>query len=97
MRANLDASHGLYFSQRVLLALIEAGLQRDEAYRLVQEHALRAWDEELDFPALVEADGRIAGLIDLRETFDPAAYTSHVDAIFERLHNLTRNEEGVHV
>ena len=49
MRANLEASHGLFFSQRVLLALVESGLPRDEAYRLVQEHALRAWDEELDF------------------------------------------------
>src|SRR3954463_260119 len=53
MRANLDASHGLYFSQRVLLALVESGLPRDEAYRLVQEHALRAWDEGLDFQELV--------------------------------------------
>jgi len=97
MRANLDASHGLFFSQRVLLALVEAGLPRDEAYRLVQEHALRAWDEELDFPALVEADERIAGRIDLRETFDLGAYTRHVDAVFERLHNLTRSEEGIHV
>src|SRR6186997_1835654 len=70
MRANLEASHGLFFSQRVLLALVESGLPRDEAYRLVQEHALRAWDEELDFPALVEADERIARRIDLRETFD---------------------------
>src|ERR1043165_5962457 len=60
MRANLDASHGLFFSQRVLLALVEGGLPRDEAYRLVQDHALRAWDERLDFRALVEADARIA-------------------------------------
>lgn len=97
MRANLDASHGLFFSQRVLLALVEAGLARDEAYRLVQEHAMRAWDEELDFPTLVESDERIAGRIDLRETFDLGRYTSHVDVVFERLHNLTRNEEGVHV
>jgi adenylosuccinate lyase len=97
MRANLDASHGLFFSQRVLLALVEAGLPRDEAYRLVQEHAMRAWDEELDFPTLVESDERIAGRIDLRETFDLGRYTSHVDSAFERLHNLTRNEEGVHV
>src|SRR5207248_5158181 len=59
MRANLDASHGLFFSQRVLLALVEAGLQREEAYRLVQEHALRAWDEELGFGPVVEGDGRI--------------------------------------
>ena len=54
MRANLEASHGLFFSQRVLLALVEGGLPRDEAYRLVQGHALRAWDEGLDFRALVE-------------------------------------------
>ena len=53
MRENLDASHGLYFSQRLLLALVESGLARDEAYRLVQRHAMRAWDEGLDFPDLV--------------------------------------------
>jgi adenylosuccinate lyase len=96
MRANLDASHGLFFSQRVLLALVETGLPRDEAYRLVQEHALRAWDEELDFPALVEADERIAGRIDLSETFDLGAYTRHLDVLFERLRALTRHEEAVH-
>jgi adenylosuccinate lyase len=96
MRANLDANHGLFFSQRVLLALVEVGLPRDEAYRLVQEHALRAWDEELDFPTLVEADERIAGRIDLRETFNLDAYTRHLDAVFERLHVLTRHEEAVH-
>jgi adenylosuccinate lyase len=95
MRANLDASHGLFFSQRVLLALVEAGMPRDEAYRLVQEHALRAWDEEFDFPSLVEADERIAGRIDLRETFDLGAYTRHLDAVFDRLHGL-QQEEAVH-
>jgi adenylosuccinate lyase len=97
MRANLEASHGLFFSQRVLLALVEAGLPRDDAYRLVQEHALRAWDEGLDFRALVEADERIAGRVDLAEAFDLRAYTRHVDAVFERLHALTRHEEAVHV
>ena len=60
MRRNLDASHGLVFSQRVLLALVEAGLARDEAYRLVQRNALRAWDEERDFRELVAADPEIA-------------------------------------
>src|SRR5207253_1946150 len=49
MRRNLDASHRLFFSQRVLLALVEAGLARDEAYRLTQRNAMRAWDEERDF------------------------------------------------
>src|SRR6187455_2525953 len=70
MRANLEAGHGLFFSQRVLLALVESGLSRDEAYRLVQEHALRAWDEGLDFQELVTADQRIAGRIDLPAAFD---------------------------
>ena len=97
MRANLDASHGLFFSQRVLLALVEGGLPRDEAYRLVQEHALRAWDEGLDFRALVEADARIAGRIDLATAFDLGAYTRHLDAVFERLHALNRQEEAAHV
>jgi adenylosuccinate lyase len=94
MRANLDASHGLFFSQRVLLELVAAGMSRDEAYRLVQEHASRAWDEGLDFRALVEADVRIAGRVDLAAAFDLTAYTRHVDTIFERLHTLT--EEAVH-
>jgi adenylosuccinate lyase len=97
MRANLDASRGLFFSQAVLLALVESGLARDEAYRLVQEHALRAWDEELDFRTLVEADERIAGRIDLAAAFDLSVYTRHVDAVFERLHALTRSEEAIRV
>src|SRR5580765_2232497 len=95
MRANLDASHGLFYSQRVLLALIEAGLARDEAYRLVQEHALRAWDEELDFRALVEADPAVAARLDLDLVFDPTAYTRHVDAVFARLRGL-RKEQPIH-
>jgi adenylosuccinate lyase len=97
MRANLEASHGLFFSQRALLALVESGLPRDEAYRLVQEHALRAWDEGLDFRVLVERDERIAGRIDPVSVFDLAAYTRHVDTVFERLHALARHEEPVHV
>jgi adenylosuccinate lyase len=95
MRANLEATHGLFFSQRVLLALVEGGLSRDEAYRLVQELALRAWDEGLDFRTLVEADERIAGRIELAEVFDLGAYTRHVDVAFDRLHALTREEAHV--
>jgi len=97
MRANLEASHGLFFSQRVLLALVEGGLPRDEAYRLVQEHALRAWDEGLDFRALVEVDARIAGRTELADAFDLGAYTRHLDAVFERLDALNRQEEAAHV
>ena len=85
MRENLDASHGLYFSQRLLLALVESGLSRDDAYRLVQHHAMRAWDEGLDFPELVRADAELADRVDLDAVFDLGVYTRHVDTIFERL------------
>jgi adenylosuccinate lyase len=97
MRSNLEAGHNLFFSQRVLLALVESGLSRDEAYRLVQEHALRAWDEGLDFRPLVEDDERIAGRINTAEVFDLAAYTRHLGAVFERLHALTSNREAISV
>jgi adenylosuccinate lyase len=90
MRENLDAGHRLYFSQRLLLALVESGLARDEAYRLVQRHAMRAWDEGLDFPELARADGEIAARVDLDAVFDPAAYTRHVDVVFDRLRALRR-------
>jgi adenylosuccinate lyase len=90
MRANLDASHGLFFSQRLLLALVDSGLARDEAYRLVQRHAMRAWDEELDFPTLVRADSELAARVDLDAVFDVAAYTRHVGVVFDRLHALGR-------
>ena len=96
MRTNLERSHGLFFSQAVLLALVQSGLPRDEAYRIVQEHALRAWDEELDFQTLVAADERIADRIDLAATFDLEVFTRHVDTVFERLHTLTRSEEALH-
>ena len=94
MRENLDASHGLYFSQRLLLALVEGGLSRDEAYRLVQRHAMRAWDEGLDFPALVRADPQLAGRVDLDSVFEPGAYTRHAGIVFERLRAVGR--EHVH-
>jgi adenylosuccinate lyase len=96
MRRNLDASHGLVFSHRLLLALVESGLSRDEAYRLVQAHAMRAWEEEADFRGLVRADPEIAGRVDLASVFDLDATVRHVDAVFERLEILVRKEEPVH-
>jgi adenylosuccinate lyase len=92
MRENVDASHRLYFSQRLLLALVEAGLSRDDAYRLVQRHAMRAWDEGLDFPELVRADAEIAGRVDLDGVFELGAYTRHVDVVFDRLRALSREQ-----
>ena len=99
MRRNLDSSHGLFFSQRLLLALVDAGLARDEAYRLVQAHAMRAWEEEQDFTQLAREDGEIARHLDagaLDSVFDLDSYTRHVDAIFDRLSDLTQKEEPVH-
>jgi len=96
MRRNLEASHFLFFSQRVLLALVEAGIPRDDAYRLVQRNAMRAWDEELDFRELVRTDEEIAGRVDLDFVFDLGAYTRHVDTVFARLHALADKEEPVH-
>jgi adenylosuccinate lyase len=96
MRRNLESSHGLFFSQRLLLALVESGLARDEAYRLVQRHALRAWDEEQDFRELVRGDRELAGRVDLDAVFDLTAYTRHVDTVFERLRSLVRKEETIH-
>src|SRR4051812_40702373 len=96
MLRNLEAGHGLFFSQRLLLALVESGLPRGDAYRLVQRHALRAHEEEQDFRELVRADEEIAGRVDLDATFDLGWYTRHVDAVFERLGELARKEEAVH-
>jgi adenylosuccinate lyase len=96
MRRNLEASHFLFFSQRVLLALVESGVGRDDSYRLVQRNAMRAWDEELDFRELVRRDDEIASRIDLDAAFDLGAYTRHVDTVFARLNSIAAREEPVH-
>ncbi len=88
MLRNLEASHFLFFSQRVLNALVESGLARDDAYRLVQGASMRAWEEELDFRELCRADEEIAARVDLDSTFDLTAYTRHVDTVFARLESL---------
>jgi adenylosuccinate lyase len=96
MRRNLDASHGLFFSHRLLLALVESGLARDQAYRAVQSHAMRAWEEETDFTGLVRADRELAGRVDLDAVFDLDATIRKVDTVFDRLHALVQKEEPVH-
>jgi adenylosuccinate lyase len=99
MRRNLEASHGLFFSQRLLLALVESGLERRRAYELVQRTAMRALEKEHDFAELVRADAEITAAIDQRtldEVFDLGGYTRHVDVVFDRLRALTKKEEPVH-
>lgn len=96
MRRNLDSSHGLVFSHRLLLALVDSGLARDDAYRLVQRHAMEAWEQERDFGQLVQADPEIAGRVDLDAVFDLEATVRHVDTVFKRLHALVGKEEPIH-
>jgi adenylosuccinate lyase len=84
MRANMDASFGLVFSQPVLLALVQGGLGRDEAYRIVQDNAARAWAEKRSFRELLDADPRVA--VDatlLDEAFDLQRSLRHSPAVFD--------------
>jgi adenylosuccinate lyase len=87
MRANLELTHGALFSQRVLLALVGTGISRDEAYRVAQELAQRAWDRGTPLRELLAADERAAAL-DLDAIFDYSHYTRHVDQIMARLDEI---------
>ncbi len=88
MRENLELTQGLVFSQRVLLALIDRGMSRTDAYGVVQRNAMRAWKERSPFRALLEADAEVTSRLsssDLDELFDYAFYTKSVDDAFKRL------------
>jgi adenylosuccinate lyase len=85
MRENLNITHGALFSQRALLALVEAGRTRDEAYRIVQKDAQRAWDEGIEFRDLLAQD---APDLDLDAIFDPSAFVRYADEIVARLDRI---------
>jgi adenylosuccinate lyase len=85
MRANLNATHGALYSQRALLALVEAGRSRDDAYRIVQEAAQRAWEEGIEFRELM---AETAPELDLDAVFDPSAFVRHAGAIVGRLDRI---------
>jgi adenylosuccinate lyase len=85
MRENLELTHGALFSQRALTALIESGMTRDDAYRLVQESAQRAWDEGTNFRELI---GAAAPQLDLDAVFHYGAYLKHVPEVLARLDRL---------
>ncbi len=87
MRANLELTHGALFSQRALLALVEGGMQRDEAYRIVQSLAQRAWDGGTPLRELLAGEPA-ARELDLDALFDPAAFTRHAREIVGRLDEL---------
>jgi len=88
MKKNLESTGGLIFSGQLLLDLAEAGMLREDAYRLVQSHAMRSWKEELVFRDEVARDPKIAALLSsqkLEKTFDYTRQLNNVDAIFERV------------
>jgi adenylosuccinate lyase len=86
MRANLELTHGALFSQRVLLALVASGFARDDAYRVTQELAQRAWDEAIPLRELLAEDARVRPLgLDLDAIFDYAHYVRYAEQIVSRL------------
>ena len=86
MQRNLELTHGALFSQRALTALVDSGMTRDDAYRLVQESAQRAWDEGIEFRELI---GASAPQLDLDQVFDYGAYLTHVPQVMARLDELS--------
>jgi adenylosuccinate lyase len=97
MRENLGSGGGLAYSQSVLLALVDAGLARDDAYAIVQGAAAAAWDAGVPFRETVAADPRVQALVpegELEALFDPARFLRNLDGVFERVEALTVSEDG---
>jgi len=84
VRANLELTRGLVYSQRVLLALVEKGLNRDGAYRLVQKAAMRTWNEGVPFLKALVAEGVPLSEPELKELFDPGFYLRHTEELYRR-------------
>src|SRR6202522_2175364 len=88
MMANLESTRGLVFSGQLLLDLVETGVSREDAYRLVQSHAMRAWKEDLDFHDLILNDPEISGRVSrakIEHAFDLKRQLKNIDKIFARV------------
>jgi adenylosuccinate lyase len=88
MKVNLESTGGLVFSGQLLLDLVEQGVSREDAYRMVQSHAMRAWKEGLNFRELVMADKNITGRVPakaIQRAFDLKRQLRNIDAIFARV------------
>jgi adenylosuccinate lyase len=97
MRANMDSTGGLFFSQRVLLALVDHGLPRDRAYAIVQRAAARTWDQGLHFREEVWAEVEATGAMNRDEFWDLFVlrpFVQHLDEVFARLQKLEVSEES---
>ncbi len=88
MKENLEKTRGLIFSQEILLTLIEKGVLREDAYRMVQRNAMESWEKKKDFRALILEDGEIGKYltrVEIENQFDYCRPLKHIDEIFERL------------
>ena len=95
MRENLNSGGGIVYSGRVLLALVEAGMDRDEAYTVVQRVAMRTWEGEGGFRELLEADDEVRTRLgeDLDDLFDPSYALRNLGTVFDRVEKLKRRLE----
>jgi adenylosuccinate lyase len=97
MRANLEADGGLAYSQSVLLALVDAGMPRDDAYRIVQRAAADAWDRGSDFRSSLQANDEVTRALTtqaLDELFDPRRFLRNLGGVFEKLEKLPVEEHA---
>jgi adenylosuccinate lyase len=88
MLENMNRTHGLVFSQRLLLKLIDKGLSREKAYDIVQPLAMEAWSKKTEYKAIIEKNGTINGIlskVEIDDAFNPEYHTSQVDTIFKRV------------
>ena len=88
MWANVESSRGLIFSQRTMLALVDKGLAREDAYKVVQRNAMQSWDENLDFRDLLKSDAEAQSYLsreEMEEIFDYDYYTRYIDDTFQRI------------
>jgi len=98
MKANLESTHGLIFSGQLLLDLVENGMTREDAYRLVQGHAMRAWKEGLNFQQMILADPEIAAKVPPKQVeyaFDLQRQLKNVDKIFARVFGTKKSSKSV--
>ena len=88
MTRNLNATRGLIFSQEILLALTKKGMKREDAYRMVQEQAMKVWKEEKDFKALLLGSEEVMKILtkkEINELFDPKRSLKHINYIFKQV------------
>lgn len=88
MEKNLNRLHGLIFSQRIMLALVDKGLTREQAYKIVQSNAMKVWETEADFKTLLEADAAVMGKMtaaELESLFDVSFYLRRMDDIYHKV------------